>query len=54
MLFLNQEKRRGDLAMAKRLLSLILCLTIFVLLVPAAAMAWDGIIAETLEAGDTV
>lgn len=40
--------------MAKRLLSLILCLTIFVLLVPAAAMAWDGIVAVTLEAGDTV
>ena len=40
--------------MVKRMLSLILCLTIFVLLVPAAAMAWDGIVAVTLEAGDTV
>ena len=38
----------------KRILSLILCLALFVLLVPAAAMAWDGIVAVTLEPGDTV
>ena len=38
----------------KRVLSLILCLALFVLLVPAAAMAWDGIVAVTLEPGDTV
>lgn len=40
--------------MAKRILSLVLCLTMFVLLIPAAAMAWDGVIAVTLERGDTV
>ena len=38
----------------KRVLSLVLCLALFVLLVPAAAMAWDGIVAVTLEPGDTV
>ena len=38
----------------KRILSLVLCLALFVLLVPAAAMAWDGIVAVTLEQGDTV
>ena len=40
--------------MRKRILSLILCLTLFIMLVPAAAMAWDGIAAVTLEPGDTV
>ena len=38
----------------KRVLSLILCLALFVLLVPAAAMAWDGVVAVTLDWGDTV
>lgn len=38
----------------KRVLSLVLCLALFVLLVPAAAMAWDGVVAVTLDWGDTV
>ena len=40
--------------MAKRIITLILCLTIAAVLVPASAMAWDGIIAITLEPGDNI
>lgn len=40
--------------MVKRLLSLILCLTMVVLLIPATAMAWDGVVAVLIEQGDTV
>ena len=35
--------------MVKRLLSLILCLTMVVLLIPATAMAWDGVVAVLIE-----
>ena len=45
---------KGVLVMAKRMISLILCLTVFILLIPAAAMAWDGIVAVTLDWGDTI
>ena len=48
------KEKGGSAAMAKRVLSLILCLMMFVLLIPSAAMAWDGIVAVTLDPGDTV